>query len=242
MKAIINVLLAILALMALALTSIAFAGNDYVTNDAAHPVPVTSVGISGGNYISAPGSTPSPSPAMAVTVQGNASGIPIPVGGATTGSAVPASGVFTTGRAATANPANATGGNAVGVMADKAGRFVVTEGNVRELIGVQTTTISASTSETTIVTAGGAGVFNDISQINITTTNTAAAVLTLKDSTGGTTRAVWNFPATAANPINPFSVSYPIPMPQATANANWTLTCSVNAGNFIVNVVYVKNL
>jgi hypothetical protein len=127
-------------------------------------------------------------------------------------------------------------------MADKAGRFVVTEGNVRELIGVQTTTISASTAETTIVSAGGAGVFNDISQINITTTNAAAATLTLKDATGGTTRAVWNYPATAANPLMPLVISYPIPMTQAAAANNWTLTASVNAGNFIVNVVYVKNL
>jgi hypothetical protein len=57
------------------------AQNTFIANDLTHPVPVTSVGISGGNYVSAPGTTPSPSPAMAITVQGNASGIAVPVGG-----------------------------------------------------------------------------------------------------------------------------------------------------------------
>jgi len=157
-----------------------------------------------------------------------------------TGSAVVARTVYLGGRVATTAPTAGTDGNNVGLMADAAGRLVVTEGNVRNLISLQTTTISASTTETTIVSAGGAGVFCDISEISISTTNAAAATLTLKDATSGTTRAVWNYPATAANPIMPLVLNYNIPMAQAASNNNWTITASVNAGNFIVNVVYLK--
>jgi hypothetical protein len=255
----------------------ALAQNVFVSNDATHPIPITSVaggtatgsavpasaayeglnvagilrGITGVNpsgviyaqqidVSSVAGTTAvtSASGVLKVGVVGSAGGAM----DATTGAAVPSNAIYNGSRAATANPTNATGGNLVGVMADKAGRLVVTEGHVRELVAMQTTTISASTSETTIVTAGGASVFADISQISITTTNAAAATLTLKDATAGTTQAVWNYPSAAANPNVPLVLNFPIPMKQTTANNNWTLTASVNAGNFIVNVVYVKNL
>ena len=172
-----------------------------------------------------------------VGIVGNANGA---FDGAT-GAAVPANALLQGLRAATANPTNATGGNTVASMGDKAGRQVVTPGNVRELIGVQTTVISASTAETTIVTAGGAGVFNDISCIVITTTDVAAAVITIKDATAGTTRMTLHIPATAAKD-GPLCIPFPIPMPQAAAANNWTATVSVNAGAVAINVVYVKNL
>ncbi len=162
------------------------------------------------------------------------------MGAGAAGSAVPANAEFGGARAAIANPTNATGGNLVGLMADKAGRLVVTAWNVRELIGVQQTAVAA-TAETTIVTAGGAGVFNDISQLIITTAGAAAQTITIKDSTAGTTRLILNYPNAALAPGSPLVVNFNPPLPQATANANWTATNSLaTAVNF--TVVFVKNL
>jgi hypothetical protein len=180
-------------------------------------------------------------PVQPVTVGGVISLPVAPASIAATGAAVPSTADAIAGRAATANPANATGGNLTSVMVDKAGRVVVTEGHVRELVATQQTTISASTSETTIVTAGAAGVFNDIAQLIITTPNAAAATLTLKDATGGTTRGIFNYPNAASAPSTPLVLTFNPPLPQAVAANNWTLTASANAGTVQITAVYVKN-
>lgn len=161
------------------------------------------------------------------------------------GAAPPANAVQIAPKAATANPTNATAGNAVALMADKAGRLVSTPGNVRELIGNQSTVITASTAENTIITAGGAGVFNDISALIITTSNTAASVVTIKDATAGTTRLTLHYPSdtqVTVAPVEPLIINFSPPITQAAAAANWTATCSVNAGAYAFNCVYVKNL
>ena len=145
-------------------------------------------------------------------------------------------------KTATANPTNASAGNQVAIMGDKAGRLVVTPGNVRELVAAQTVVITASTAETTIITAGGANVFNDLSALIITTTNGAAAVITIKDATAGTTRLTFNYPNAALAPSDALMISFPVPISQATSNANWTATVSVNAGSTSFSCVFVKNL
>ena len=139
-----------------------------------------------------------------------------------------------------ANPTSATGGNQVAIMGDKAGRIVIVNGNVRELIGVQTTTIAASAAETTIITAGGAGVFDDISMLSICMGTTATATTaTLKDATAGTTRAIIDLPATQGNCT---TLSLIPQMPQSAANANWTITLGSAVPTVHVNAVFVKNL
>lgn len=50
-----------------------------------------------------------------------------------TGNAVPGTANLTGARAATGNPTNTNNGSMVAVMADQAGRIVVTEGTVRDL-------------------------------------------------------------------------------------------------------------
>lgn len=165
------------------------------------------------------------------------------MGAGATGANVPASAEMTGARAATANPANATDGKLVAAMADKAGRLVVTPGQIRDLVGIQTTTISASTAETTIITAGAAGVFNDLSCLIISTTDSAAAgTVTIKDATGGTTRMVIDYPNAAAVPTGaPLVIPFPIPVPQAVAANNWTATVSPNAAAIKITAVFVKN-
>lgn len=152
---------------------------------------------------------------------------------------VPVSAVL--GRAALTNPTDATDGNTIQLMLDKAGRVVTANGHVRDLVGVQTTAIAASTAETTIITAGGAGVFNDITQLVITTTNAAAGTLTIKDSTAGTTRMILDYPNAASAPGTPMVIPFNPPLPQSSANANWTITASVNAGHYEVTAIFIKN-
>ena len=162
------------------------------------------------------------------------------LGGGSVGSAVPANAELAGVKTATANPTNATAGNLTAIMGDKAGRIVVTEANVRELIG-NTQTNVATTSETTIVAAGGAGVFDDISSIIVTTAGAAAQTITIKDATAGTTRMVLNYPNAAVAPGQPLQLNFNPPLTQASANATWTVTQSAaTACNY--TVVFVKNL
>lgn len=176
-------------------------------------------------------------PAFPVKVQGNAGA----AFDAAIGAAVPANAIQQGLRAATANPANATGGNLVAPMGDHAGRQVITPGQIRELVGIQTTTITASTAETTIITAGGAGVFNDLSSLIISTTDAAVATITIKDATAGTTRMVIDYPYVATATNVPLVIPFPIPVPQAVAANNWTATVSVNAGTIKITAVFIKN-
>jgi hypothetical protein len=157
-----------------------------------------------------------------------------------TGAAVPVNVVYNGARVATSNPTNAVAGNAVGLMADKAGRLVVTRGHVRELVSWQRTALAANT-ETTIVTAGGAGVFKDIVQIIITTAGAAAATLTLRDGTAGTTVMILNYPNAALAPGTPLILNFDPPLSQAAAASNWTIQNSVaTATNVFVR--FINNL
>lgn len=171
-----------------------------------------------------------------VKITGNAGGL----FDAATAAAVPANALYLGVRAITANPTNSTGGNLVGAIADKAGRLVTTPGHVRDLVGTQTTTISASAAETTIITAGAAGVFNDISALIITWSGTAVATWSLRDATAGTVRAVFDSPATVGTA--PLILHFPVPLPQTTAASNWTLTASTATSTGAhIYAVYLKN-
>lgn len=115
-------------------------------------------------------------------------------------------------------------------------------GLAASLIGVQQTAIAAANvAETTIITAGGAGVTNDLVALIITTANAAAATITIRDATGGTTRMVLNYPNAAAAPGAPLVIDLPVPIPQAAANNNWTAQVSANAAGVNITAVFSKN-
>lgn len=159
---------------------------------------------------------------------------------AATGSAVPANALFNGAIATTSNPTSAASGNIVGMMADKAGRLVITPSHARDLVQTQTTTVSATTTETTIVTAGAAGIFNDITAIIITSSGTATANWAIRDSTGGTVRATFDTPATAGSA--PIIIPCTVPIPQTTAANNWTIKASTSTGTGVhVFVQYIQN-
>jgi hypothetical protein len=137
----------------------------------------------------------------------------------------------------TANPTAVTDGQRVNAIFDKLGKQIVV-GAIRNLKGVQQTAISTAT-ETTIVTAGAAGVFNDVYSILITNTSATAASVTIKDSTAGTTRMVIAAPA---GDTRGFSLPVDSAMVQATAANNWTATSSGAVSSLQITALYVQNL
>lgn len=162
-----------------------------------------------------------------------------PAATASTGAAVPAGAVYDGYLAQTALPTAATAGNIVGGLSDKFGRQIVLPVTIRDLVGTQTTTISASTSETTIVTAGAAGVFNDL--ICLIISNTSASTNTridIRDATAGSIVASIMSIGGAAPVGIPFMG---VPIPQTTAANNWTAQCSASTTDIRVYAVYAKN-
>lgn len=141
--------------------------------------------------------------------------------------------VLTAGRAQSTNPTKVADGDVSYIATDLSQKIITTPVANRILMGVQATTITSSTSETTIVTAGAAGVFNDICSLTITNASATALIVTLKDSTAGTTRAIY---ALAAN--GGITIPFPTPLTQATAANNWTLTCGTSVASIYVSAQY----
>lgn len=154
---------------------------------------------------------------------------------AATGSAVPANAQYQGNLAQTALPTAATPGNLTGTLGDKYGRTVVIPGTIRDLVGSQTTTISASTSETTVVTAAGS-IFNDLTAIIISNTSATAARVDFRDTTAGSVLFSFYVPAGDTR-----GATYSRPLPQTSVNTNWTAQSSASITDLRVYCVYDRN-
>jgi hypothetical protein len=141
------------------------------------------------------------------------------------------------GTGKTANPTAVTDGQRVAAVFDKQGKQVVV-GAIRNLKAVQKTSIT-TTSETTVVTAGGAGVFCDVYAIVVTNKSATAVFVDFKDATAGTTRMTLSAPS---NDTRGFTVPVDSAMVQAVANNNWTATVSAAVTSIEITVLYVNNL
>jgi len=117
---------------------------------------------------------------------------------------------------------------------DKLGRIVVTPHQTRGHIGRQATTIS-NTTETTIVTAA-ASVYHDLLSLTITNASATDVVATLRDSSGGSTVALF---AIAAN--GGITIPFPVGLNQTTVNTAWTLQLGVTVTVYVL-AVYAKNI
>ena len=129
--------------------------------------------------------------------------------------------------------ANADRTNAIG---DKYGRQLIAH-VPRGLRARQRTTITSSTAETTIVTAGAAGVFNDIYKLMIANTSATACNVTIKDSTAGTTVEIL---AVAAGATVGFVLPACDGVKQTTAANNWTATCSASVASIEITALFVQ--
>jgi len=134
------------------------------------------------------------------------------------------------------NPTAVSDADRTNATFDDLGRQIVVLNNARDLVFQQTTTITNSTAETTIATAV-ASTFLDLTSLVITNATATAVVVTIKDDTAGTTRAIY---ALAAN--GGVVDKYVVPFTQTAVNKNWTATLSVNTVTVYFNVQGVKNI
>lgn len=140
------------------------------------------------------------------------------------------------GLAKTANPTAVADGDVVNTLHDKLGKLVAVSA-IRDLKGVQHTTITASTSETTVITAV-ASTFLDVYGMIFANSSATATEATIKDATAGTTRATVAIPANASAG---FMLDAGSAIPQAAVNNNWTVTLADSVTSVFVTALYVKN-
>ena len=103
---------------------------------------------------------------------------------------------------------------------------------------VQQTTIGASTAETTIVTADPNFRLH-LTGLIVTTLNGAVSTLTLRDKTGGTARAIFDYPNAASVPGTPLVLNFDPPLEQIEGkNNNWTIQASASATGYKVTACF----
>lgn len=109
-------------------------------------------------------------------------------------------------------------------------------------MAVKTTAIAGTTEQTIIPFVANGNESHHLYGLVITTINAAAGTLTLRDSTGGTTRMVIDYPNAALAPGAAFIffLPYERPLYQAAPNNNWTIQPSVNASGYNVNAFYIE--
>lgn len=173
-----------------------------------------------------------------VSVQGIASMTALQIaGGTASGSAVANAPVTTGARAATANPTAVADGQVVNLMATKHGKLVTVDGAPRELRGTQKATLSNSTSETTIVTAGAAGVFNDLYGLILANTGATTTKADIRDATSGTIIATIEVPTLETRG---FMLPAGSGIAQTTAANNWTAQCTAATTAMEVTALFIK--
>lgn len=140
--------------------------------------------------------------------------------------------------ARTANPTAVTDGQVSRLMTDDLGRLVVVSDHVRDLNSTAALTLSATTTETTLISAGGSGVFLDLQVLLILNTSATAVRVDIRDATGGTVRLAVYIPAGDSRGF----ILPGITWPQTTANNNWTAQCSASLSDIRIYAKFVKNV
>jgi len=147
-------------------------------------------------------------------------------------------GVFALGvRADTLADVSGATGDYIQQSHDLKGRLMVGSAP-RTLKADQTTTITASTTETTIVTAI-ASTFIDVYGVILANTGSTATSVTIRDVIAGTSRGQVYVPA---GDTRGFMLPIDAAWKQATVNTAWTAQCSASTSSLVVTVLYVKNV
>ena len=142
------------------------------------------------------------------------------------------------GFSATSLPSSSGNASGTRVMTDKFGRVVIAPQGDRALATRGVVTISTTT-ETTLIRAGGSGIFNDITSLFCSNRDNASSTrVDIRDTTGGSII----HSGTISNAGGGFVLPFYVPLPQTSANATWTAQLSVNvAGGVDCNFVAVQN-
>ena len=124
----------------------------------------------------------------------------------------------------------------VRLIADLKGRLIIQPHVPRERI-VQNRIVLTTTTETTLIAAGGAGVFRDIVGFIISNGSNSDVQVDIRDSTGGTIRVT----LTAAKAGGGASIMMPVQLPQATANNNWTAKLASAVSSVFITAIAIED-
>jgi hypothetical protein len=141
------------------------------------------------------------------------------------------------GQARTTNPTAVADADRVNAVFDKIGRIVTAPCQVRQLVTSATITLT-NTSETTLLAAGGSGVFHDMTMLTITNTSGTAVRVDIRDTTGGSVIISFYVAASGGGAVVPFSV----PLSQTSSNTNWTAQLSASVTDVRIFMQAVKNV
>ena len=141
------------------------------------------------------------------------------------------------GVARTAHPLAVANGDRVNMYADKLGRLIITELVPRELI-VHNRIALSSTTETTLIAAGGAGVFHDLMDLTVSNESATEVRVDIRDSPAGTVRWTMDFAADGGGVSKPFRV----PLTQGVAAQHWTAQLSAGVSTVYVTAIAVAQL
>lgn len=116
-----------------------------------------------------------------------------------------------------ANPTAEVGGDVTNFRADDIGRQLVRPMQVRDLIATAYVSVANGT-ETTLLAAGGAGVFHDLIKVVLSNNSTAAVGVDIRCTTAGNIVFHYEIPANGV-----VGESLAVPWPQDATNNNWTI-------------------
>ncbi len=116
-----------------------------------------------------------------------------------------------------ANPTAEVGGDVTNFRADDIGRQITRPMQVRDLIATAYVSVANGT-ETTLLAAGGAGVFHDLIKVVLSNNSTAAVGVNIRAVTGGNIVFHYEIPANGV-----VGESLAVPWPQDATNNNWTI-------------------
>lgn len=159
------------------------------------------------------------------------------VGPTASGAALTVPPVTIGGRAATTAPTAVTDGQVVNAMFSKTGKQVVIA-TLRTMKSSQKTTITASTTETTIITAGAAGVFNDLYGLVLANSGASTTKVDIRDVTAGTIIATLEVPTLETRG---FMLSADSGFSQTTAASAWTAQCTTSTSSLEVTAMFAVN-
>lgn len=126
----------------------------------------------------------------------------------------------------------------IAAMGDRFGRQVVQLGSIRELRGIANITLTSDVTETTLIAAGGTGVYNDLLMLVVSnTSNNTNTRIDFRDTTGG---AIIFSLQSPGNSTTGFSIPG-TSIPQAATNTVWTAQCATSTNSIRIFAVYEKN-
>src|SRR6185312_5887532 len=139
----------------------------------------------------------------------------------------------------TGNPTALSSGERCNAIFDPLGKQIVVS-SIRALKVISIAT-SSTTTELALVAAGGSGVFVDLYGFIATNTSTQFVMISVKDTSGGTTQFNLGVPS---GDSRGFTLTESAALPQGTANKVWTTTLStaLASGAISCTGLSVKNV